>query len=197
MSLSFSKIAALPIILIAAVAALQGCAVAAIPVAGTCVAMATDRRTTGTIVDDKSIEVKVAHAIAQDRDLWKKSHISAVSYNNVLLLVGQAPNEEMRRRAELAASDIPKVRRIHNEISVAEPAPIDIRSQDSWITTQIKSKMVGTKGFNATRVKVVTEDGIVYLMGLTTPEEQMIATDIARAVDGVEKVVQIFEQCET
>lgn len=178
-------------------AQLQGCAAAAVSGAATGVAMATDRRTAGTIVEDQSIEMKVAHSIAQDQELWKKSHINPVSYNNVLLLVGQVPNEDFKRRAEQALCDIPKVRRVHNEIAIGEPASLATRSNDSWITAQIKTKMMGTKGFNFTRVKVVTENGVVYLMGLTTPEEELTATEISRAVKGVDKVIQIFEHIET
>lgn len=172
---------------------LQGCAAVAVSGAATSVAMAADRRTTGTIIDDKGIELKATHAIAKNKTLWQQSHITPVCYNNVLLLVGQADSEDLKHQAEELVSDFPKIRRIHNEITVGELASIGTRSKDSWITAQIKTKMLGSKQVNPTRVKVITEDGIVYLMGLTTPEEEMTATEIARQVDGVEKVVQIFE----
>jgi osmotically-inducible protein OsmY len=172
---------------------LAGCAVAAVSGAATGVAIVNDRRTAGTIFDDQTIEVKSTHALAQNKFLWKKSHITPISYNNVLLLVGQAPNEELKRQAEEAVRDIPRVRKVYNELSASEPVSIGIRTQDSWITTQIKAKLLAAKGVNPTRIKVVTENGVVYLMGLTTPEEEITATEIARTVRGVEKVVQVFD----
>jgi len=173
---------------------LQGCVVAA---AGTgavgTTALATDRRTAGTIVDDQSIQVKAMHAISHNSMLWKQSHINVMCFNNVLLLVGQVPTEDLKRAAFEAVSDIPKVRHIHNELTIGEPISFTTRSRDSWITTQIKTKLIGNKQISANRIKVITEDGVVYLMGLTTAEEEMIATDIARAIPGVDKVIQIFE----
>ncbi len=173
---------------------LQGCVVAT---AGTgavgTTALATDRRTAGTIVDDQATQVKAIHAISRNPALWKQSHINVMCYNNVLLLVGQTPTEEFKREAFDAVSEIPKIRRVHNELTIEQPISFSVRSKDSWITTQIKTKLIGNKQISANRIKVITEDGIVYLMGLTTPEEEMIATDIARAIPGVDKVVQIFE----
>ncbi len=172
---------------------LQGCVAAAAGGAATGAAMVTDRRTAGTILDDKAIEIKALHNISQNKPLFKQSHIAATSYDNVLLLVGQTPTEEFKREAFEAVSSIPKVRRVHNELTIAEPTSLATRSRDSWITTQIKAKLVGSKEVSATRIKVVTEDGVVYLMGLVTREEEEVATEIARAIDGVDKVIQIFE----
>ncbi len=177
---------------------LQGCIVAAAAGgAATGAALAIDRRSTGTIVDDQTIQIKATHALAQSKDLWKKSHLTAISYNNVLLLVGQAPTDALKQQAEEAVSEIPKVRRVHNEIEVMAPTSIGARSKDTWITTQIKTKMMGHKDIGATRSKVITENKVVYLMGLTTPEEEIAVTDIARATPGVEKIVQIFEESST
>lgn len=173
---------------------LKGCAAAAVSGAATSVALVQDRRTTGTILDDQSIEFKALHALAQNKPLWKQSHLTPVSYNNVLLLVGQAPNEQLRHQAEEALQGIPKIRKVYNELSVAEPASFATRSQDSWITAQIKAKILGKKDISSSNIKVITENGVVYLMGLATPEEEIAATEIARNVTGVEKVVQIFER---
>lgn len=173
---------------------LQGCIPAVAGGAATGVAMAHDRRTTGTILDDQGIEVKAIHALSKHSELWKQSHIGVVSYNNVLLIVGQTPTEQLKQEAELALGDIAKVRKLHNELEVKEPISLAQRTKDSWITTQIKAKMVGNKEINASRVKVVTEDGIVYLMGIVKAEEAIIATDIAKEIEGVHKIVQIFEQ---
>lgn len=184
-------------LLITAILCLNGCIAAASTAAATGTAMAIDRRTTGTIVDDQTIQIKAMHAIAKNKELWKKSHINVVSYNNVLLLVGQVPNEDLKRQAEEAVSSIPKVRRVHNELEVMKPSSFGTRSKDSWITTQIKTRMIGSKDIGATRSKVITENKVVYLMGLTTPEEEVAVTDIARTTNGVEKIVQIFEESPT
>lgn len=175
---------------------LQGCIAAAAGGAATGTVMATDRRTAGTVMDDKTAEFKAIHAISLNKPLWQQSHITSISYNNVLLLVGQTPTAEFKREAEEAVSTIPKIRRIHNELTIAEPISLGTRSHDSWVTTQIKAKLVGTKEISATRIKVITEDNIVYLMGLVTAQEAEIATEIARAINGVDKVVQIFEYIE-
>ncbi len=180
-------------LLLALALCVQGCFVAAAGGAATGTAMAVDRRTAGTIVDDQAIELKAMHAIRQQRELWQKSHIHVLSYNNVLLLLGQTPSESFKQAAEQAMQEIPKIRRIHNELEVAEPISLGARSKDTWITTQIKTKLIATKDMRAHHVKVVTENKVVYLMGLATPEEEMTATDIAQQIPGVEKVIQIFE----
>jgi len=183
------------ICLILFVPLLQGCvAVVAGGAVATGAAVAVDRRTAGTIVDDKAIEIKVNHALSRDETLWKVSHFNVLCYNNILLLAGQTPTEADKRQAEELISDIPKIRRVHNELTIEKPVSLRVRSKDSWITTQIKAKLVGNKIVKATRIKVLTENGVVYLMGMTTLEEEDAATDIARNIPGVEKVIQIFER---
>lgn len=173
---------------------LNGCAVAAVSGAATGLAVVNDRRCTGAIVEDQSNEFKALKVCLQSKDIWKKSHISAISYNNTLLLVGQTPNESYKQELENDIKKNLKVHTVHNELAIKEPVSMMTRSQDSWITTQIKTKMFGKKGLNPSRVKVITEDGIVYLMGLTTEEEEIKATEIARSTSGVYKVVQIFDR---
>jgi osmotically-inducible protein OsmY len=181
------------LLLSSAVVLLQGCVIAAAGGAATGATMATDRRTAGTVMDDKTAEFKAIHAFSLNKPLWRQSHIVPVSYNNILLLVGQTPTEEFKREALEEVSSIPKIRRIVNELEIAPATPLSRRSRDTWITTQIKAKLVGNKEISATRIKVITEDGVVYLMGLVTRAESEIATEIAQAIDGVDKVIQIFE----
>lgn len=179
---------------LASIVQLNGCAVAAVSGAATGIAMANDRRTTGAIVEDQTNEMKALKVCIQNQDIWKKSHISAISYNNTLLLVGQTPDENFKREVENEILQISKIQKVHNELAIKNPIPMSARSEDAWITTQIKAKMFGKRDLNPARVKVITEDGIVYLMGLTTEDEEMKATEIARSTPGVEKVVQIFER---
>lgn len=176
---------------------LQGCAVAAVSGAATGIAMVNDRRSTGTIVEDQSNELKALKVCLQNPEIWKKSHISAISYNNTLLLVGQTPNENFKREVEEELQSLTKIHKVHNELTIGKPVPLSTRSEDAWITTQIKARMFGKRDLNPARIKVVTENGIVYLMGLTTEEEQIKATEIARSTEGVEKVVQIFDQASS
>lgn len=172
---------------------LQGCAPLVAGTAATTVMIAQDRRTTGTIVEDKSIELKALQAIADASQNDAQVHIAAISYNNRVLLVGQVPSQDVRTDIHQAIKKISKVKQIHNETVVGNPTPVLTRSSDSWITAKIKSEMAITKNFNPTRVKVITENGIVYLMGIIKPLEEEIAVDISRHTKGVKKVVKIFE----
>lgn len=172
---------------------LQGCAAVVASTAATSVMVAQDRRTAGTIVEDKSIELKALQAIVDASYNDSKVHVGATSYNNRVLLVGQVPSYKIRSDIENAVKKIDKVKQIHNEIIVAAPTNVLTRSHDSWITTKIKSEMTVTKNFNPTRVKVTTEDGVVYLMGIVKKPEEQTAVDIARHTKDVKKVVKIFE----
>jgi len=170
-----------------------GCAVGVGAGAVTAGAVAYDRRTTGTMLDDQIIEFKILDALRSDEALWQQAHINATSYNNVVLLTGEAPDEELRARAEAIAKNVPKVRAVHNEIVIAAPSAMLSRSSDAWITSKVKAALVGAYGVDAARVKVVTENGTVYLMGLLTRDEADAATDVVRRVSGVQRVVKLFE----
>lgn len=172
---------------------LQGCAEVVVAGGATGVAMAHDQRTTGAVIEDQAIEFKAASAIRGDKELDDQSHINVTSYNGAVLLSGETPGDALRKRAEELASRIEKVKKVHNELTVAAPSSIVSRSSDTVMTTKIKSKMVGAKEFDPTRVKVVTENGVVYLMGLVKHAEADVATDIAGHTDGVQRVVKLFE----
>lgn len=183
--------AIIPIVCIATM--LSGCAAMVAGTAATGVIVAQDRRTTGTIVEDKSIEIKSFHALNELLQDESKANVSAISYNNRVLLLGQAPSEALRKKAEDAVRHVAKVRHLHNEIALSAPTSYLTRSSDGLITAKIKSGMLLNKEINPSRVKVITEDGIVYLLGLVTPDEERIAVDISRHTRGVKKVVKIFE----
>ena len=169
-------------------------AVGAAGVAG--VATATDRRSAGTVVDDEVIELKALAALRRNADIGPSSHVNATSYNNILLLTGETPNEEMRRRITTLVEKIDKVRRVHNELAVAAPSSMLSRSSDAVITAKIKTTL-GRHSFEiAARTKVVTENGVVYLMGVVRRGEADVATDIARKIGGVQRVVKLFEYIE-
>ena len=175
---------------------LGGCAAVVVTGAATGANAAHDRRTLGAYVDDEGIELKARLAITEDKELYSKTHVNIISVNGVVLLVGQAPTETMRLKIEDLTRGIEKVRVVHNEMTIAAPNSYMTRSSDSLITAKVKGSLFGIKGhegFDPTRVKVVTENGIVYLMGiLYRSEADAVATKASR-VSGVQKVVKLFE----
>ena len=183
------------LLILSAIGTLQGCAIGVGAGAATGAAIAYDRRTTGTMVDDELIEFKVIDAIRRDQQLWNQIHLNATSFNNIVLLTGEAPTEELRGRTGSLIRDIPKVRRVQNEIAIAAPSSMLSRSSDTWITGKVKTNML-TNDRESARIKVITENGSVYLMGLVTRAEADAATEIARKVSGVQRVVKVFEYIE-
>jgi osmotically-inducible protein OsmY len=175
---------------------LGGCAAVVVTGAATGANAAHDRRTLGAYVDDEGIELKARLAITEDKDLYSQTHVNIISVNGVVLLVGQAPTEAMRLKIEDLTRGIEKVRVVHNEMTIAAPNSYMTRSSDSLITAKVKGSLFGIKGhegFDPTRVKVVTENGVVYLMGiLYRSEADAVATKASR-VSGVQKVVKLFE----
>ena len=155
--------------------------------------VASDRRTSGAMVDDEAIEWKVADKIA--RRLGDRVHINVTSYNRIVLLTGEAPRETDKALAEQLARETDNVRDVVNEIQIANPTSLGSRASDSSITAQVKARFVNQSNgaFAANHVKVVTENGVVYLMGLVTRREADAATQIARTTSGVRKVVRVFE----
>ena len=172
---------------------LTGCAVAAGAGVATTAVVANDRRTTGTFIDDQIIEFKVADELAKDPELWEQSHVNTNSFNNMVLLTGETPSEDFKTRIAEVAANVPKVRGVHNEVAVAAPSSLLARSSDGWVTTKVKSTLLSEMALDGTQVKVTTEKGVVYLMGLVSAEEAEKATELTRRVDGVERVVRLFE----
>ena len=142
---------------------LYGCAAAVVGGTATGATAVHDRRTVGTFIDDEGIELKARMAIFDDKELNSQIHINIISINGVVLLVGQAPTEAARQKAAELVTPIPKVRLVHNEMTIAAPNSMMTRSSDSLITAKVKTKLFTIKGyenFDPTRVKVVTENGI-------------------------------------
>ena len=152
-----------------------------------------DPRTTGSLVEDESIELKAGNLLRGDKDLAQQTHINVTSYNQVVLVTGEAPTEDMRARVVELVKGIEKVRTTHNEVTLAAPSPLSSRTTDSWLTTSVKAKIVGAKELNAIRIKVVTEAGTVYLLGLIKQDEGDLAGQLASQTAGVQRVVKLFE----
>ncbi len=174
---------------------LQGCAAVIVGGAATTASVAHDRRTTGVIVEDQSIELKAMERLGSDDYLNEHSKISITSYNMVVLLSGQAETDAIRAKAEQMVKGVERVRRVVNELEIGTAASIGERTRDSALTTEVKFKLtsVDLPDFDTLRVKVVTERGVVFLMGLLTQAEGDAVTELVRHISGVRRVVRVFE----
>lgn len=172
---------------------LQGCAAAVVGTGATGAAVAHDRRTMGTFIEDQAIELKANKEFYADEEISDSAHVNVTSYNTVVLVTGEAPTEEIRNHIISIVESIPKVSHVYNEVTIAAPSSLVSRTSDSLITSKVKTRLLTLKNFDGTRVKVVTEKGVVYLMGLVTREEGNRATESARRAGGVQKVVKLFQ----
>ncbi|OMH36524.1 BON domain-containing protein [Motiliproteus sp. MSK22-1] len=150
-------------------------------------------RTTGNFIDDELVEIKTLVNIGKASKALSNAHISVTSYNGIVLLTGQVPSEESRALAESVAKQTRKVRKVHNELTISGPTSHIVRTNDAWITTKVKASMLGSDKVNAADVKVVTENGIVYLLGLVSRQEADRAVGLVRESHGVQKIVKMFE----
>jgi osmotically-inducible protein OsmY len=151
----------------------------------------SDRRTSGTQIEDQAIEVKAGNRAREA--IGERGHLNFTSYNRTLLMTGEVPAEEDRQAVERAAAGIENLRSVVNELAVLGNSSLSSRSNDTIITSKVKATFVDAKDLQANAVKVVTERGTVYLMGRVTEREAARATELARSVGGVEKVVRVFE----
>lgn len=173
---------------------LQGCVAAAIGGAAVAGAtkVATDPRSMGTQLDDETLESKVNSAIKKDQQIKSEARISVTSYSGRILLTGQVPNENLREVASSLAKGVQNVNDVYNEVRVGPKVDFAQISKDSWITSQIKSKMLLDSKVKTSDVKVVTENNEVFLMGNVTQDQGNAAAEIARNVAGVTKVIKVF-----
>ncbi len=173
---------------------MSGCTfVAATAAAVTAIDIARDRRTTGSYIDDQLIETKGKYELITNPDLKGTTHFNVTSMNGVVLLTGEAPRPEQRTLAVDIVQDIAQVRQVVNEVKIAGKSNLGSRSNDSWLTSKVKVRLFDADNLDATRIKVVTESSIVYLMGLVSRIEGDSAAQSARTVTGVERVVKVFE----
>ena len=172
---------------------ISGCAVVAIGGAATAATVAVDRRTPGTQLEDQTIEVKAGQALNSDPELKEQAHWNVVSYNTVVLLTGETPTDAMRQKALELVKSVDKVTHVYNEITIAAPSSMVARTSDSYITSKVKTQMFTSSELSSIDIKVVTEKGVVYLMGIVSRAESEVATEIARQTGGVQKVVKLFQ----
>lgn len=150
-------------------------------------------RTIARMIEDDNIETKAQVNIHAENDAYHDGHIIVVSYNGFVLLAGQVADKALKVDATDIVRDIKGVRKISNELEIGPPTSALIRTNDAWLTTRIKSTMLARSDIAANRIKVVTENGVVYLMGLVTQKEATRVTDIAATTPGVKRVVRLFE----
>ncbi len=180
--------------LLAAVAAtsLTGCVPMVVAGVGAGVMVATDRRSTGAQVDDESIELKIAKAATEDH--WGKDvHLNATSYNGIVLLTGEVPSTVVQDEIVQFVKSTDRVRMVENDTTIGAVTDFNSRSNDTYITSKVKARMVEAAKFAPNHVKVVTERGVVYLMGIVSRQEGDDAAQIAATTSGVARVVKVFE----
>lgn len=182
----FASARAALLLLLAGTALLAGCA----PV--------HDGRTYDAFIEDQQIELAAMRALINDPRVARTSRISATSHNRKVLLTGQADTDEVAERAASLVSRLPKVQRVIDEIVVGPRASLARETEDRELTARVKADLtdLAVPGFDPARVKVVTEDGVVYLMGLVSIAEAAAVTEEVRYVPGVERVVKLFEYVE-
>jgi osmotically-inducible protein OsmY len=174
---------------------LPGCAPVLVGAgAASALSMSEDRRSSGAQLDDQSIEWRAASRIGER--FGSKVHVNVTSYNRAVLLSGEAADERVRSDVESLVRSVPSVQSITNELVVSELTSLGSRTSDSYITSKIKTRFLDANKFNALQVKVVTEAGVVYLLGVVTQKEADDAVEIARTTGGVRKVVKMFEYCK-
>jgi osmotically-inducible protein OsmY len=176
---------------LAALSTLPGCFPLVATGVGAAALMADDRRTTGIYLEDEAIENKALLRVEQKHSA--NVHLNVTSFNRNVLLTGEAPSEAVRADIERIVRGIENVKGVQNEIAIAQPTTLVLRSNDTVLTSKIKARFVDANKFRANHVKVVTENSVVYLMGMVKRQEAQDAAEIARTTGGVHRVVRVFE----
>lgn len=190
---SSKHIRALFFVLISAVT-LSGCVTALVAGAAiTTIDILHDRRTAGEYIDDGAIEVTAKKIVLANPEFRKASHIKPVSWNGILLITGEVTDEAIKQQILEKLSNIQAVRQIVDETEITDRSKFLNRTNDSWISSNVKSRLILKTGLKANRVNVNTTRGSVYLMGIVTKEEAEKATAVAQSVRGVKRVVKVFE----
>ena len=172
----------------------SGCALlvaAGVATVGTGVAVSQDRRTGGMLVEDQNIESKSNRRISEK--MGDNAHVNVTSFNRNVLLTGEVSSESARKEIEQAVKSVEHVRNVVNEIAVTPVSSFTSRSNDALITSKVKGRFMDGGKFQINHVKVITEDSVVYLLGIVNADEAGSAVDIARSTNGVRKVVKVFE----
>ncbi|CNE00745.1 divisome-associated lipoprotein YraP [Yersinia mollaretii] len=172
---------------------LQGC-VGAVVVGGAAVATksVTDPRSVGTQVDDGTLEARVVNALSKDQQIKSQTRFVVTAYQGKVLLTGQTPTAELSSRAKQIAAGVDGATEVYNEMRLGKPVDLTTASMDTWITTKVRSQLLTADSVKSSNVKVTTENGEVFLLGLVTQQEAQSAAQIASQVSGVKHVTTAF-----
>ncbi|HSW69733.1 MAG TPA: BON domain-containing protein [Gammaproteobacteria bacterium] len=181
------------VILISLIFSLQGCFFAGAAAGAAAVAVIYDHRKIENILKDQQITKQISDKYMADHALSENNHIEITTFNQIVLLTGETGTVEQRQQAEEIASSTNGVTKVYNELTIKGATSSLTRASDSWITTKIKTEMLANQELKSGTIKVVTENGTVYLMGIVNQSQADIAVDIARKVSGVQKVIKIFK----
>lgn len=190
---SGARTLALSAVLVGLLAGLQGCAPVPLLAGGMVggAIVVADRRTTGIVVEDNTIEVKAGANVRET--LGDRAHVNVTSYNRQVLITGEVANDRDRQLAEKAVASVENVKGVVNELAIAGLSSFSQRSNDALVTSRVKAAMLDSKDIQANAIKVVTERGTVYLLGRVTQREANRATEVVRSTNGVLKVVRVLE----
>ncbi|CAQ85729.1 MULTISPECIES: division/outer membrane stress-associated lipid-binding lipoprotein [Photorhabdus] len=181
------------LIMVCAAVMLQGCIGAAvIGSAAVATKTATDPRTIGQQVDDGTLEARVSNALNKDKQLKEQTRIITTAYQGKVLLTGQSQDSSLADRAKQIASRVNGAQIIYNEIRQGKPVELGTASKDTWLTTKVRSKILASDSVKSSNIKVVTENGEVFLLGILTKQEGNAAAKIASETDGVKRVTTAF-----
>lgn len=151
------------------------------------------KRTLGAQVEDESIETKIAHNLRRNDARLGDARINVDSYNAIVLLTGQVPSEELKQKATEIARDVRNVRDVHNELSVAANLPASQRMSDTWINTRIRTSLATDETIDTSRLRFVTENASVYVMGIVTRAEADRIVNAISRIGGVQRIVKVFD----
>ena len=183
------------LLLLVTASLLSGCTAAVVGGVAVGTSVVHDRRSTGVIIDDQEIELKALQIKHDHPEITSRSNISATSYNLVVLLTGQAESANVVSQYANLVSRLPRVRKVHNEVVIGAESTFSESTGDAYLTSRAKLALfdVDIPNFDPSRIKVVTSQDTVYLMGLVTHQEAEAATDKVRYISGVKHVVKVFE----
>jgi osmotically-inducible protein OsmY len=173
---------------------LAGCPAVIVGGGAAAITAMEDRRTSGTMIDDDGIETQIRRLMRER--YGENTHVNVTSFNRSVLLTGEVPDAARRVEVEKLVQGIGNVKSVTNDLQVAPPSSLGARANAGLITTRVKARLLDSNKVNPVHVKVVTEAGVVYLMGIVTEQEADAAVDVARTTGSVIKVVKVFEYCK-
>ena len=184
------------VLVIAILFLLQGCAGVVMVGAVGGAKMVNDERSMSTQISDTNADFEITSALSKHKDIHSQTNITGVVLNSNVLMIGQSPNSMLRDKAVKVVQELEIGGKLHNQIRIGNPTSFTTRSNDTWITTKVKTRMLNEKELDVTRVKVVTENGEVFLLGLIARDQADLAVEVTRNTSGVRKVIKVFEYIE-